>query len=128
MEDAIVRPRMLRVLLVSFALVAVLFAILAGDASAQEVRFSGRSLPAHVWTCGNCVEQSSLHSSIGQAETSSSVCAGPVRYNGSSWEAPYGWGCHPFEVIYEYPNIAAFSAIYNPNSHAFGPYTLVGYG
>ncbi len=91
MEYATERSTTMRMLLASFALVMVMFAIFAGNASAEEVKFEGRELPGKTWTCGHCVLQSKLVVVAAYAYTTSSVCAGAVRYTGS-WKHPTG-GC-----------------------------------
>lgn len=105
-------------LLGGVTLLMVMFAICVGSAGAQEVVFEGRELPAKTWTCGHCVLQSGLFVVKAFAKTTSSVCAGAVRYTGA-WETPYGWLCEKEDVQYSFPAISAYGAVYNPNPGAF---------
>jgi hypothetical protein len=126
MRYATVRSTTMRMLLASFALVMVMFAISASHASAQTVEFEGKKLPGKVWTCGHCIEQKKLFVVKAGANTTSSVCAGAVQYNGSSWYEPYGWLCGREEETYYFSAIQAFAAIYNPNPGTFEKYYFAG--
>lgn len=129
MQYATARSTTIRALLASVALVMVMFTIFAGNASAaEEVRFAGLHLGGKTWTCGKCILQGSLDLTAAWANTTSSVCTGPVTYNGS-WHMPYGWACEPERVNgYTFPAVSGYGAIYNPNAGTFGEYELVAYG
>ena len=127
MEYATMRSTTMRMLLAGFVLVMVMFAVFASNASAQEVVFEGRELPGKTWTCGHCVEQNALAVVGACANTTSSVCAGAVVYNGS-WSAPYGWLCGGHDVQYSFPAIKAFAAVDNPNPGAFKGYGFTAFG
>ncbi len=128
MEYATTRSTAKRALLASLALIIVMLAIFAGNASAQEVRFAGLHLGGKTWTCGKCVLQGSLDLTAAWANTTSSVCTGPVTYNGS-WHMPYGWSCESERVNgFSFPAVSGFAAIYNPNAGTFGEYEFVGFG
>jgi hypothetical protein len=128
MENATTGTATKRLLLASFALVMVMFAIFAGNASAIIVSFTGRELPGKTWTCGHCIEQKALFVVSAEANTTSSVCAGGVQYNGSSWYTPYGWWCAAHDVENRFPEVTAFGAIYNPNPGAFKDYGFTAEG
>jgi hypothetical protein len=96
---------------------AVLAAVAAG-ASASIDQFGGRDLPGHAWGGGH-VYGPGLFETVGEAETSSSVCTGPVVKSGGGYVAPYGWACHPVQVSWVFPQLTGLGAVYNPNPGTF---------
>lgn len=78
------------------------------------------NLPGHTWTTGNGVVQPKLTIAQAWANTTSSVCTGPVTHDASGFHFPYGWSCSP-ETVYWYFSapIEAAVRLYNPNSGTF---------
>jgi hypothetical protein len=123
------KPAPRSVLLSSFALIAVLFTIFASSASASSWNeWHGRNLPGHTWTTGNGVVQPKLWRIDGGANTTSSVCIGPVTHDAGGYHFPYGWTCGKTSSTWTiYPTtIEAADGLYNPNSGTFGEYGAVG--
>lgn len=116
-----------RLVLPALAASVIALAVLAAKADAYVHEYTGHNLPGHTWTTGDGVVVTELDLSHAQANTTSSVCTGPIIYNGS-FQAPYGWQCATTDVQWTFPKINAAPAIYNPNSGTFGSYGVIGYG
>lgn len=129
MGDITARPTAKGLLLSSFALVALILAIFASSASASWNEYHGRNLPGHTWTTGNGVVQPKLWRIDGGANTTSSVCVGPVTHDAGGYHFPYGWTCSKSESIWTiFPTtIEAADGLYNPNSGTFGEYWAAGF-
>jgi hypothetical protein len=85
--------------------------------SAHAGLWSEKYQPAKSWSI---VEEigAGLHEQFARAETTSTICVGPIQKSGGGYVTPYGWGCHAGgEVEWEYPALTAFPAFYNPNSN-----------
>lgn len=115
-------------LLACLSLAAFAFSVLPGSASAfSENQYHGTSLASHTWTTGNGVVFRHEFLIAANAETTSSVCVGPVTYNGS-FHMPYGWECSPNDVQWVFPEIEAAAGIYNPNPGTFHNFNVVAWG
>jgi hypothetical protein len=123
------KPTNGRMVVTGIALIALVFAIFASSASASWNEYSGRNLPGHTWTTGNGVVQPKLWRIDGGANTTSSVCVGPVTHDASGYHFPYGWTCGKTESIWTiFPTtIEAADGLYNPNSGTFGEYWAAGF-
>src|SRR5579884_1270542 len=91
------------------AVCAFALAVLVPTASAYINSFGGRNLPGHTWSGGG-VYGPGLFETLGEAETSSSVCTGPIVKSGSGYVAPYGWACKPVQVVWEFPELTGMGA------------------
>jgi hypothetical protein len=113
----------LRTLSLAVAVAAFLVPINASIASASNF-YSGRNLPGHTYTTGNGVflNPESVISAV--ANTTSSVCVGPVTASGGEVHFPYGWSCNPHAVTWEFTPINAAAGIDNPNPGTFGEYEV----
>lgn len=90
---------------------------IAAGASVNE--YEGKNLAGHTWTT-NGIVQPKLVISEAWANTTSSVCAGPVTHDAAGYHFPYGWSCSPESVFWYLPaEIQAASGIYNPNAGTF---------
>jgi hypothetical protein len=96
----------------------LVLAVVASGASAYINQFGGRNLPGHTWSGGGYYA-AGLFETVGEAETTSSVCTGPMVKSGTGYAAPYGWACRVRQVVWEFPELTGFGAVYNPNSGAF---------
>jgi hypothetical protein len=119
------RPRMS--LFAALALSAVALLVLPGFAAACITQESAARLPGGTWTAGNGKFTPGLYQINGRAATSSTVCVGPITYNGT-YQAPYGWGCHPTSTEFGFPQIYAASGFYNPNPGTEENLSWIGYG
>jgi hypothetical protein len=73
--------------------------------------------PAKSWSI---VEEigAGLHYQLAKANTTSTICVGPIQKSGGGYVAPDGWGCHAGgSVEWEYTPLTAFPAFYNPNNN-----------
>ena len=122
-----IRGKAKAVLLSAFALSAFALSVFPSGASASLNEYTGNNLPGHVWTVGNGAFLPNERWIHGEAETTSSVCVGPVTYDGS-YHMPYGWGCSPSGVSWEFPKINAAAGLYNPNSGTFHHFRVVASG
>lgn len=123
-----VRGKAKALLLSVLALSVFALSMLPSGASAYtHNEYSVRALSGHVWTIGNGLLVNNEDSMVAQAETSSSICVGPVTYDGS-YHMPYGWGCKPFQVVWEFTPITAYSGYYNPNNGTVYNSTVVASG
>jgi hypothetical protein len=91
--------------------------------SANAGVWSEKYQPAKSWSI---VEEigAGLHYQWARAETTSTICVGPIQKSGGGYVAPYGWGCAAGDQVeWEYPALTAFPAFYNPNNNQVnGPY------
>jgi len=97
-----------------------------GASMAQAELFGGKNLPGHSWTTdGNVV---GLYYERGEANTTSSVCVGPVTHNNEGYHFPYGWSCESGGISeWKFAEISAAAGIYNPNSGTFGEWSVLDY-
>jgi hypothetical protein len=118
-----VRQKAHRVLLAGVTLAALIFSVQPSIASASNF-YSGKNLPGHTYTTGNGVflYPEGLISAV--ANTTSSVCVGPVTVSGGKVVIPYGWSCNPHSVTWEFAAINAAAGIDNPNPGTFGEYEV----
>lgn len=119
------KPMAKGLMLSSLALIALVFAISASTASASSGvnEWEGKNLPGHTWTTGNGVVQSKLIDAEAWANTTSSVCTGPVTHDASGFHFPYGWSCSPEWVDWYFSApIEAAVGLYNPNNGTFQKY------
>jgi hypothetical protein len=112
-----------KLLLPVVVLIAAILALSVGSACASVNEYEGKNLPGHTWTAGNGVVLPKLVISQAWANTSSSVCTGPVTHDAGGYHFPYGWSCSP-ESVYWYFSapIAAAVGVYNPNNGIFQKY------
>jgi hypothetical protein len=123
------KPAPKRLLISAFALAAIALAMFASIASAfSSNSYNGKNLPGHTWTTGNGVVLTNEYLVEGKANTSSSVCVGPVTHDGSGFHMPYGWRCENQQSYYGFPDINAAAGLYNPNSGTFGEFSVLAYG
>jgi hypothetical protein len=116
-------------LLVSgLALLAAVLAIYPSGASASTNSYSGKNLPGGTWTTGNGVVLSKEFLIGGGANTTSSVCVGPVTHDGSGFHTPYGWSCATRTKEWFFASITAAAGFYNPNPGTFGEYSVNAFG
>jgi hypothetical protein len=117
------RPAMKKTLLVSLAIFTVFCSLATSFANASVNEWEGKNLPGHTWTTGNGVVQPKLVIAQAWAQTTSSVCTGPVTHDATGFHFPYGWSCSP-EAVYWYFSapIAASVGLYNPNGGTFQRY------
>jgi hypothetical protein len=110
-----------------FALVTVVMALSASSAFAgwEEFEYSGRNLAGGTWTTNGRVAPA-LWAIYGEANSSSSVCVGPITHDAGGYHAPYGWACAPHSRTWEFAGspIAAAAGIYNPNPGTFGTFLV----
>jgi hypothetical protein len=114
-------------LLSAFALTAIVLSIYPSGASASGNEYSGHNLPGHTWTTGNGVVLTGENFIAGYANTSSSVCVGPITYDGT-FHAPYGWRCMPENPSWSFSPITAAAGLYNPNAGTFQNFAAIAYG
>jgi hypothetical protein len=105
------------------AFVATLAIAMTASSAAQAGIFEFKNLPGNTWSCGHCTVEG-IHFEDAEASSASSICVGPVTYNGS-WHAPYGWTCKGGQVSWEFAGLSAAAAAYNPNSGTFSWVTLL---
>jgi len=110
-------------LLAGVILAALIFSINPSIASASNF-YSGKNLPGHTWTAGNGVVLSPERVISASANTTSSVCVGPVTHSGSEFHFPYGWTCNPHAVTWEFAAINAAAGLDNPNPGTFGEFEV----
>jgi hypothetical protein len=80
-------------LLVAFVAALAVSMSVASAANAEGGSYNTGKLPGKTWTCGPC-EAGTMDYQFAQAyESGSSVCIGPVQWNGSIFVSPYGWKC-----------------------------------
>ena len=107
-----------RTLLVSIILAALAFSALPSIASASNA-YTGKNLPGHSWTTGNGVVLTNESLISARAETTSSVCVGPVTHDSGGFHMPYGWSCNPTSVTWSFAPITAAAGLDNPNPGTF---------
>ncbi len=108
-----------RMFVLAPVIAAVVVALLPATANAEANGYSGRNLPGGSWTTGNGVFLSGEDFISASVPTTSSICVGPVTYNGT-YQAPYGWKCeHPYSVSWSFSPITAAAGLYNPNPGTF---------
>lgn len=91
-------------------------AIVPASASAGAYNWGAKNLPGGVWDGSGAVEANEYYESA-NAETTSTVCIGPVQKSGGGYTAPYGWKCNPGRLVqWEHTALTAESGVYNPNS------------
>jgi hypothetical protein len=112
-----------RVALAGVTVAALVFSAAPSIASASNY-YSGKNLPGHTYTTGNGVFLYPEDVIVGEANTTSSVCVGPVTASGGEVHMPYGWSCSTHEVSWEFTPIDAAAGIYNPNPGTFGEYEV----
>jgi hypothetical protein len=117
-----------RLLLFGLILAAIAFSIHPSGASASINEWSGRNLPGHSWTTGNGVVLPGEFLIGGGANTTSSVCVGPVTHDGSGFHMPYGWKCDTERVEWFFTSITAAAGLDNPNAGTFGTYGANAFG
>jgi hypothetical protein len=117
------RHRAPRVLLVGMIVAALVFAVIPSIASASNA-YSGSNLPGHTWTAGNGVFLYPENYIYAWANTTSSVCVGPVTVSGGKAQIPYGWACNPGSEGWEFSPIDAAAGIDNPNPGTFNFYEV----
>jgi hypothetical protein len=105
-------------------LVVVIAALSASYASAAEYNYTGTNLPGGVWTTGNGTHLPNLFVERGWANTTSSVCLGPVTHDASGFHFPYGWACNPPTWERFFPEINAAPGILNPNPGTIGKFEV----
>lgn len=132
MENPVLRlssSRKAKALLLSvFALAAIVLSMHPSGASAQTANeYSGKNLPGHTWTTGNGVVLGNEFMINGRANTTSSVCVGPVTYDGT-FHAPYGWSCNTEQQQWVFSPITAAAGLYNPNAGTFGSFFVLAWG
>jgi hypothetical protein len=99
----------------AFAVLVVALSVYPSGASAAVNAYEGRNLPGGTWTAGNGVVLAQENYILGQGETTSSVCVGPITHDGSGFHTPYGWACAPSVREWSFAPIAAAAGFYNPN-------------
>jgi hypothetical protein len=115
---------------VRVALVSGTVALLAGmslsaaDAQAGYQQWGAHNLPGHVWD-GSGLYVNGLYYERVEAETSSSVCVGPVVKSGGGYVAPYGWKCSARIASWEWPALTGEAAVYNPNSGTIPSFSAI---
>jgi hypothetical protein len=117
------RQKAHRMLLAGVILTALMFSLHLSTASASNY-YSGKNLPGGAYTTGNGVFLYPEDVIVAEANTTSSVCDGPVTVSGGQPQFPYGWSCYPHEVSWEFPAIDAAAGIDNPNPGTFGEYEV----
>lgn len=101
--------------------VAMLFSMVLVTSAAHAWRneYFVSKLPGKTWTVGNgaVLEGQHFQYSAVQGEGPSTICIGPVQWNGSNYVFPYGWACGQTNAVsWEYPAITAAAGTDNPNS------------
>ena len=117
------RHRAPKVVLAGLIAAVLVFALIPSVASASNA-YSGSNLPGYTWTTGNGVFLYPEDYIYAWANTTSSVCVGPVTVNGGQPEIPYGWACNPGSEGWEFSPIDAAAGIDNPNPGTFGSYEV----
>jgi hypothetical protein len=113
-----------RLALSGMAIAALALSIYPAAASAGGFNeYKGRNLPGHSWTTGNGVVIPEFVIG-GGANTTSSVCVGPVTHDAGGYHTPYGWDCSTTRLEYFFPEITAAAGIYNPNAGTFGEFSV----
>jgi hypothetical protein len=107
-----------KTLLASLILAALAISALPSVASASNA-YTGRNLPGGSWTTGNGVVLGGEKVISAWAETTSSVCVGPITHDSGGFHAPYGWSCNPHAQTWEFSPITAAAGLYNPNPGTF---------
>ena len=114
-------------LMAGCAIVVLMIAALPSSARAAENEYKGKELPGKSWTAGNGVFLHQEFDILGWANTTSSVCVGPVTYNGT-YHMPYGWACATEKEEWIFTALEAAAGIYNPNPGTFGKYEVKALG
>jgi hypothetical protein len=115
---ALINRKVNKTLLASLILAALAFSVYPSIASASNA-YSGKNLPGGSWTAGNGVVLTGENVISGRAETTSSVCVGPITHDSGGFHAPYGWTCNPTGVTWNFAAITAAAGLYNPNPGTF---------
>jgi hypothetical protein len=111
---AVAARRTLATLAACAVALLLIAALAAASANAVTDNWVGRNLPGYNWT-GSGYYAANLWWEGVEAETSSSVCVGPVQKSGGGWIAPYGWTCGRTSITWNHPLITGMAAVYNPN-------------